>query len=78
MRHRWERIAPALLDRHLARTGYDVQQTDEPVSAGRPDNLDAPLPGDRGAHGSFGAMAERVSRTALVRERLGRLLHAGR
>jgi NAD(P)-dependent dehydrogenase (short-subunit alcohol dehydrogenase family) len=68
-----ERIAPALLDRHLARTGYDAQQTDEPVPAGRPDNLDGPLPGDRGAHGRFGAMAQPVSRTARARERIGRL-----
>lgn len=49
-------IAP-LLDRYLARTGYDSQQTEEHVSAGRPDNLWQPLdeqPGsDHGAHGEF-------------------------
>ena len=55
-----QRIAPALLDRYLAKTGYDSQQTDEEVPAGsRPDNLFAPVDGpggqDHGAHGSFDA-----------------------
>jgi NAD(P)-dependent dehydrogenase (short-subunit alcohol dehydrogenase family) len=71
-----ERIAPALLDRYLACTGFDAQQTDEPVPPGRPDNLDAPLPGDRGAHGRFGAMAQPASRSARAREAIGRLLDA--
>jgi NAD(P)-dependent dehydrogenase (short-subunit alcohol dehydrogenase family) len=52
-----QRIAPALLDRYLARTGYDSQQTDWPVSSGRPANLWEPLDGldgeDYGAHGVF-------------------------
>jgi hypothetical protein len=51
------RIAPGLLDRYLARTGYSSQETGEPTEPGRPDNLDAPLdnaPGtDHGAHGGF-------------------------
>jgi NAD(P)-dependent dehydrogenase (short-subunit alcohol dehydrogenase family) len=51
------KIAPALLDRYLARTGYSSQQTDEPDDPGRPDNLMAPVDGpqgtDHGAHGSF-------------------------
>ena len=34
-----QKLAPALLDRYLARTGYDAQQTPEPVAADRPDNL---------------------------------------
>jgi NAD(P)-dependent dehydrogenase (short-subunit alcohol dehydrogenase family) len=51
------RLAPGLLDRYLARTGYDAQQTAEPVEPDRPDNLDDPLPGDRGAHGRFDAEA---------------------
>ena len=48
-----ERTAPRVLDHYLAREGYDKQQTDEPVPPDRPDNLWAPLPGDRGARGSF-------------------------
>jgi NAD(P)-dependent dehydrogenase (short-subunit alcohol dehydrogenase family) len=49
------RVAPGLLDRYLARNGYDAQQTDEPLEPSRPDNLDRPLPGDRGARGGFDA-----------------------
>jgi NAD(P)-dependent dehydrogenase (short-subunit alcohol dehydrogenase family) len=48
-----QRLAPGLLDRYLARTGYEAQQTDQEARVGRPDNLDEPLPGDRGAHGRF-------------------------
>jgi hypothetical protein len=47
------RVAPGLFDRYLARTGYESQQSDEPETPGRPDNLWRPLPGDRGAHGRF-------------------------
>jgi NAD(P)-dependent dehydrogenase (short-subunit alcohol dehydrogenase family) len=47
------RIAPGLGDRYLARTGYDAQQTDEPVAPDRPDNLFEPVPGDHGTRGRF-------------------------
>jgi NAD(P)-dependent dehydrogenase (short-subunit alcohol dehydrogenase family) len=51
------RVVPALLDRYLAKTGYDAQQTGEREPAGKPDNLWQPLddaPGtDHGAHGEF-------------------------
>ncbi|MXM64370.1 SDR family NAD(P)-dependent oxidoreductase [Streptomyces sp. HUCO-GS316] len=50
------RLAPALLDRYLARTGFGSQQTDSPAPA-RPDNLfapaDEPAGADHGAHGAF-------------------------
>jgi short chain dehydrogenase len=46
-------VAPGLVDRFLARDGYDAQLTDEPIDPGRPDNLFEPLPGDQGAHGPF-------------------------
>src|SRR5207302_1691726 len=47
-------IVPDLLDRWLARTGYDAQQTDVPVDGTyRLDNLWLPVPGDHGAHGAF-------------------------
>ncbi len=52
------RIAPRLLDRYLAWTGYDAQQTDEPEIPDRPHNLWRPLPGDHGAHGVFDAQAK--------------------
>jgi len=55
------RIAPGLGDRYLARTGYEAQQTDEPVDPGRPDNLFEPVPGDHGARGRFGEGARSTS-----------------
>jgi NAD(P)-dependent dehydrogenase (short-subunit alcohol dehydrogenase family) len=48
-----DRIAPAIGDRYLAKTGIDSQQTDEPEDPARPHNLWTPLPGDAGAHGRF-------------------------
>ena len=48
-----QRVFPGLLDRYLARTGYTSQQTNQPVSPNRRDNLFQPVPGDRGAHGDF-------------------------
>jgi NAD(P)-dependent dehydrogenase (short-subunit alcohol dehydrogenase family) len=56
-----DRIAPAMLDRYLAAGGYEAQQTTEPESPDRPDNLWEPLPGDRGAHGSFDDRATSTS-----------------
>src|ERR1700752_1920628 len=51
------RLAPALLDRYLARTGFGSQQTAQPAEPGRPDNLVHPLDGtnghDFGPHGAF-------------------------
>ena len=47
------KIAPDVLDHYLARTGYDAQQTTQPVEPNRPDNLFEPAPGDWGAHGIF-------------------------
>ena len=51
-------LAPGFADRYLARTGFDSQQTDEPVQPGRPDNLFAPLPGPGAAHGDFDTQAK--------------------
>jgi len=48
------KFIPGLVDRYLGATGFDSQQTNEPVRPERPNNLFDPLPGDRGAHGSFG------------------------
>jgi NAD(P)-dependent dehydrogenase (short-subunit alcohol dehydrogenase family) len=47
------KLAAGLVDRYLARNGYDSQQTQEPVEPSRQDNLWEPMPGDRGAHGDF-------------------------
>lgn len=53
------KIAPGLLDRYLARTGFAGQQTDRPVDPGRPDNLWQPVDQevDFGSHGDFDAVA---------------------
>jgi hypothetical protein len=52
-----DKLAPRLLDRYLARTGYESQQRPEPADPDRPNNLYAPLDGpqgrDHGAHGVF-------------------------
>jgi len=51
-------VLPGLFDRMLARTGIDGQQTGEPVSPDRQDNLDQPVPGLHRAHGTFDALAQ--------------------
>ena len=52
-----QRLAPALLDRYLAKTGYASQQTQDAASPDRPNNLWEPVDGgtgsDHGAHGTF-------------------------
>ena len=62
------KVIPGLLDRWLARVGYGAQQTDEIADPARPDNLWAPLPGDHGAHGTFGRRAKRRSRELWIRQ----------
>src|SRR6185437_12778641 len=69
-------LAPGFADRYLARTGFDSQQTGEPVQPGRPDNLFEPLPGERAAHGDFDDEAKsRSVQWELTRHR--RLLAGG-
>jgi hypothetical protein len=63
------RVAPALLDRYLARTGFDSQQTGEP-EPGRPGNLWEPADetgaDDYGAHGEFDDISHRRSAQLLL------------
>jgi NAD(P)-dependent dehydrogenase (short-subunit alcohol dehydrogenase family) len=52
-----QRVVPGFLDGYLARHAWESQQTDD-LPPGHPtkhfrDNVDAPVPGDRGAHGPF-------------------------
>jgi hypothetical protein len=47
------KVAPGYADRQLAKNGYEMQMTDEPIDVNRPDNLWEPVEGDRGAHGIF-------------------------
>ena len=67
------KFVPALLDRYLARTGYDSQQTHEQVDDHRLDNLDQPLDGphgrDHGAHGVFDARSHPHSAQLWLDER---------
>lgn len=68
------RLAPALLDRYLARTGYRSQQTDQPADAARAGNLWHPRDGatghDFGAHGEFDDRAHHTDpQLALSRHR---------
>jgi NAD(P)-dependent dehydrogenase (short-subunit alcohol dehydrogenase family) len=66
------KFVPALLDRYLARTGYDSQQTSEKVQPGGPGNLFEPLDGsggrDYGAHGIFDATSHVRSAQAWLDE----------
>jgi len=54
-----DKIAPGILDRYLARTGFAGQQTDVPVDPERPNNLRHPVDEevDFGAHGDFDTVA---------------------
>ena len=48
-------------DKYLGATGYDSQMTDQVADPERPNNLWNPLPGDPGAHGTFGKRAHKHS-----------------
>jgi NAD(P)-dependent dehydrogenase (short-subunit alcohol dehydrogenase family) len=52
-------VVPGLLDRYLARTGVEAQQTDEPADPDQPANLWSPQDevSDAGAHGGFDSRA---------------------
>lgn len=64
------RLVPGLVDRYLARTNYEGQQTDRPIPADRPNHLWSPVPGDHGAHGDFDKQAKGSSvQLSLVRHR---------
>jgi NAD(P)-dependent dehydrogenase (short-subunit alcohol dehydrogenase family) len=69
-----QRVIPGLLDRYLARTAWDAQQTWR-FRHRHPDSLDAPLPGDRGARGEFGDVARSFSLALWMRTH--RVLAAG-
>jgi len=67
------KLAPSIADRYLARTGYDAQQTDEPVPADRPCNLYEPVEGLHATHGRFDAQASGRSPELWASERRGRI-----
>jgi NAD(P)-dependent dehydrogenase (short-subunit alcohol dehydrogenase family) len=51
------RVAPALGDWYLGRTGFDSQQTPEPEDPDRPVNLWEPVAGKHSTHGRFDDLA---------------------
>lgn len=67
------KVAPGILDRYLARTGYDSQQTDDPADPVHADNLWAPIGDDCGAHGRFDARSHRRSTAFQLRKAVGAL-----
>src|SRR5579872_5845804 len=67
-----QKLAPRIGDLWLAMTGYKSQQTQEPISADRPDNLSRPADTSRdfGAHGEFDEKAKpRSWETELIMNR---------
>ena len=55
------RFLPGLLDRYLARIGYDAQQASWSIEDDRLDNLYEPVPGGHAAHGEFDEEAKAAS-----------------
>lgn len=72
-----EKLAPWLVDRYLARNGYDAQQTDEPLDPEGHDNLFEPVEEDRGAHGPFDDRARSSSVQYLFAKHRGLVMLAG-
>ncbi|HEY9791616.1 MAG TPA: SDR family oxidoreductase [Candidatus Obscuribacterales bacterium] len=68
-----EKVIPAYLDKYLGETCYAGQQTDEPVSPDRPNNLWNYVPGDRGAHGSFDDRSRPIAPEVWARTHVGTL-----
>jgi NAD(P)-dependent dehydrogenase (short-subunit alcohol dehydrogenase family) len=56
-----ERVAPWLLDRYLAKSGYKSQMTDQDLDTSGHDNLFEPVDEDRGSHGPFDDQAHGFS-----------------
>jgi NAD(P)-dependent dehydrogenase (short-subunit alcohol dehydrogenase family) len=74
-------VAPGLLDRYLARTGFKAQQTDQPHDPNDPGNLWQPEDDesghDFGAHGEFDDRAKRHSWQVWASQHRGVLAGAG-
>ena len=72
-----DKIAPGLLDRYLARTGYVAQQTNQPEDPNRPNNLWQPVADDHGAHGPFDDRASNQSLQLWATKHRGLVVLAG-
>jgi NAD(P)-dependent dehydrogenase (short-subunit alcohol dehydrogenase family) len=71
------KLAPALADYYLAWQGYDAQQYDGYADPHRRDNVDQPIPEDRGAHGDFDDRAKSGSWELWLSQHRGWLVAAG-
>jgi len=60
------KVAAWYADKVLADTGFDGQQTDQPESPDRPNNVWEPVHEDRGAYGNFAPIAHKKSFTLWV------------
>src|SRR5579884_2700494 len=69
-----ERVAPWLLDRYLAKSGFKSQMTDQPLDPQGHDNLFEPVDEDRGAHGPFDEQAHDGSPQYELAKRRGLVL----
>ena len=63
------RIAPTLLDRYLARTGFAAQQTERARTGPHPGNLFVPVQPEAAMHGPFDDRARKTSALEWMRER---------
>jgi NAD(P)-dependent dehydrogenase (short-subunit alcohol dehydrogenase family) len=72
-----QKFIPGLLDRYLARTGYESQQTSERIHLDRANNLFAPVEGDYGAHGMFDSRSNGCSPQLWMTKNRNWLLMAG-
>ena len=71
------KVAPALADYYLGRTGFDSQQTGDTAIKNRPDNLFEPVAGDFGARGVFGQQSHEQAATTWLAEHKGITALAG-
>jgi short-subunit dehydrogenase len=69
-----ERVAPWLLDRYLAKSGFNSQMTESDLDPSGHDNLFEPVDEDRGAHGPFDEQAHGVSPQYELSKRRGQVL----
>ncbi len=69
-----QKLLPWLGDLYLAKTGFEGQQTPDPIDPRRPDNLFDPVAGDHGAHGIFDDEASDRSRQLALTKRRDELV----
>jgi NADP-dependent 3-hydroxy acid dehydrogenase YdfG len=60
------KLLPGLLDRWLAKTGYESQLSSEDLPPDAPANLERTVDGDYGAHGRFDSEARTISATLFL------------